>query len=483
MTSPEPALTPVRFSRLSRRGVLLGLTPPQLACLGVAVAALLAGLYAGGATGAIFTAPIWASAAAVAWIPAAGQPAIQWAPVVLHWLLRRARRQTSYRRRITRPRPAGTLALPGDAAALRLVRHEESGAAMIHDPHAATLTAMLEVRHRAFLLLDPGEQERRAHAWGRVLATVCRSTRIHRVQVLERTLPDTGTGLAEWWRREGNDDGAWASRVYSELIGRAGPAGERHATIIALSLDLRAASRAIRSAGGGMKGAAEVLLQDMDTLTTALRAANLNPTPWYKADQVAVVLLTAYDPAATGTLDRNPGTGRDLAAAGPVAIEERWDRMRSDSAHHAAFWVSEWPRSEVYPGFLSPLLLTSGVRRAATLIYDPVRPDVAARSIRRQKVGHASDAARRAKIGQIEDAAITAEYADVLQREADLTRGHGILRRAGFVAVSGATLEELDAGCAVVEQAAIQASLETRRCYGQQSQAFAAAALPLCRGI
>jgi len=75
------------------------------------------------------------------------------------------------------------------------------------------------------------------------------------------------------------------------------------------------------------------------------------------------------------------------------------------------------------------------------------------------------------------------EFAGVLQREADLTRGHGILRRAGFIAVSGSTLEELDAGCAVVEQAAIQASLETRRCYGQQSQAFAVAALPLCRGI
>jgi hypothetical protein len=483
MTSSEPTLTPVRFSRLSRRGVLLGLSPAQLACLGIGAIALLAGLYTAGGTGAILTAPIWATAAAAAWVPVAGQPAIAWAPVTGQWLLRRAHKQTSYRRRITRPRPAGTLALPGDAAALRLVRHEESGAAMIHDPHAATLTGMLEIRHRAFLLLDPGEQERRAHAWGRVLATVCRSTRIHRLQVLERTLPDTGTGLAEWWRREGVNDDDWPSRVYSELIGKAGPAGERHVTIVALSLDLRAASRAIRAVGGGMKGAAEVLRQDLETLTTALRSANLNPTAWYTAEQVAVVLRTAYDPAATATLDRHPNTGRDLSAAGPVAVEERWDRMRTDTAHHAVFWISEWPRSEVYPGFLSPLLLTSGVRRAVTLIYDPVRPDVAARSIRRQKVGHASDAAQRAKIGQIEDASITAEYADVLQREADLTRGHGILRRAGFIAISGTTVDELDAGCAVVEQAAIQASLETRRAYGQQSQAFAAAALPLCRGI
>lgn len=483
MSTTEPALTAVRFSRLARRGILLGLSASQLACAAVGIVALLAGLYTAGSTGVIVTAPVWAGAAALAWLPVGGRPAVEWAPVVVHWLARRAARQTSYRRRVTKPRPAGTLALPGDAAALRLVLHQESGAAMVHDPHAGTLTAMLEVSTRAFLLLDPGEQERRAHAWGRVLATVCRSTRIHRMQVLERTLPDSGSGLAEWWRREGTADGSWPARVYEELIERAGPAGERHVTIIALSLDLRAAGRAIRAAGGGMKGAAEVLRQDMDTLTAALRTASLNPTPWYTPEQLAVVLRTAYDPAATATLDRNPDTGRDLDAAGPVAVEERWDSLRTDTAHHAVYWISEWPRSEVYPGFLSPVVLTSGVRRAVTIVYDPIRPDVAARTIRRQKVAHVSDSTQRAKIGQIEDASMSAEYADVLQREAELTRGHGILRRAGFIAVSGTDPDELAAGCAVIEQAAIQASLETRRAYGQQAQAFAAAALPLCRGI
>ena len=33
------------------------------------------------------------------------------------------------------------------------------------------------------------------------------------------------------------------------------------------------------------------------------------------------------------------------------------------------------------------------------------------------------------------------------------------------------------------EQAAIQASCETRRLWGQQAQAFSAAALPLCRQV
>ena len=86
-------------------------------------------------------------------------------------------------------------------------------------------------------------------------------------------------------------------------------------------------------------------------------------------------------------------------------------------------------------------------------------------------------------IGQIEDAAQTAEYHDVLQQEADLTAGHGILRYTGLIAVSAPTVEELDAGVAAIEQAAIQASCETRLLVGQQAAAFTAAALPLCRRV
>src|SRR5699024_11296080 len=95
------------------------------------------------------------------------------------------------------------------------------------------------------------------------------SGRISMLQVLERTLPDSGTGLAEWWASHGNADASWASTTYAELIDRAGPAGERHATTLSLSLDMRAASRQIRTAGGGIRGAAAVLRQEMSTLLAA----------------------------------------------------------------------------------------------------------------------------------------------------------------------------------------------------------------------
>lgn len=476
-------LAPVKFSRLARRGVLLGLSGAQLVMVGIAAVSLVFTLYLGGGILLVYAAPIITLCLTLAWVGVGGRKLIEWLPIVSRWGWRSTGGQLMYRRRVVKPRPVGTLALPGDAARLRQWVDPESGAVMVHDPHAATLTAIVGVSHPAFILLDPLEQQRRVTSWGRVLATACRSGRIASVQVMERTLPDSGRGLAEWWNTHGAKDGSWTSTTYGELIQRAGPAGERHASTISISLGMKTASRAIRAAGGGNRGAAAVLRQEMSTITAALRAADLAPSEWLAPGDLALILRAAYDPDVAAALERHGDLGRDLATAGPVAVTETWSGLRSDSAHHAVLWISEWPRSLVFPGFLAPVLLSSGVRRTFTLLYTPMRTDQASRDIRKRKTEYVSDAAQRAKIGQVEDAQQNAEYADVLQQEADLTAGHGVLRTTGLIAVSAPDPDELEQAVASIEQAAIQASCETRRLWGQQAQAFSAAALPLCRSV
>jgi hypothetical protein len=127
--------------------------------------------------------------------------------------------------------------------------------------------------------------------------------------------------------------------------------------------------------------------------------------------------------------------------------------------------------------------LSSGIQRSLSLLYTPLRSDIAARDIRKKKVEYISDATQRARIGQIEDASQTAEYHDVLQQESELTAGHGVLRYSGLISISAPSESELESAVAAIEQAAIQASCETRRLVGQQAQAFTAAALPLARTI
>lgn len=133
---------------------------------------------------------------------------------------------------------------------------------------------------------------------------------------------------------------------------------------------------------------------------------------------------------------------------------------------------------------LERTLPDSGIQRSFSLLCTPMRSDQAARDIRKKKTEYISDAAQRQKIGQIEDASQTAEYHDVLQQEADLTAGHGILRYTGliFVSATATATDDLDIAIAAIEQAAIQASCETRLLVGQQAQAFTATALPHCAG-
>ena len=93
-------LTPMKFSRLSRRGVLLGLSVAQLITLGIGGLTLLAAFYGGAGMLLAYSAPIWVLCAALTWIPVGGRPVVEWLPVACWWLWRSTGGQLLYRRRI-----------------------------------------------------------------------------------------------------------------------------------------------------------------------------------------------------------------------------------------------------------------------------------------------------------------------------------------------------------------------------------------------
>jgi hypothetical protein len=69
-----------------------------------------------------------------------------------------------------------------------------------------------------------------------------------------------------------------------------------------------------------------------------------------------------------------------------------------------------------------------------------------------------------------------------MRRESELAAGHGEVRLAGFITVSGRDLDDLRRSCAEVLEHAARARLELHRLYGQQADAFTFT-LPLCRGL
>lgn len=87
-------LRAVQFSRLTRRGILLGLSLPQLIALATGVLSIVGALYAGGGILLAWTAPIWLLSAVLAWTPVGGRKLIEWVPVTFRWVARTQARQT-----------------------------------------------------------------------------------------------------------------------------------------------------------------------------------------------------------------------------------------------------------------------------------------------------------------------------------------------------------------------------------------------------
>jgi hypothetical protein len=64
--------------------------------------------------------------------------------------------------------------------------------------------------------------------------------------------------------------------------------------------------------------------------------------------------------------------GVDPALMGPHAEELGWSLYRTDAAFHNTYWISSWPRSEVGPSFLAPLLMQSATVRTVAVTIEPV---------------------------------------------------------------------------------------------------------------
>jgi hypothetical protein len=469
----------VRFGRRSSRGVILGFSAPRVIALAVAAVIAVGALVAGNAIGLVVSAAVWGPVAATAIVRVGGRPVVEWAATAIGYTGRKTAGQDQYRATLPlRARPAGTLALPGDAAALRLHVDDVSGAVMVHDPYRHTLAATVAVSYPAFVLLDVDDRAQRVSRWGRVYASVAQSGTCASLQVLEAAVPDPATGQADWYAAHGTHDGGWADRQYQTLLDQVRLAAGTHRTTITLTLDMRAAGRAIKSAGRGVAGAAEVLRADMASLSDALRQAGLTVGGWLSEPQLAAIVRGAYDPAIVLHPDH---PGANLAHAGPVALSEHWDHLHHDSGWTSVLWVAEWPRIDVTAEFLHSVIFTPGIRRTLSIIARPLATDVAMRQIRKEKTDAVADMAHKHKVGQIADYSDHQEYEDLLSRERSVVAGHTDVEFAGLLTVTAGDREALDAARAQITRAAAQAACEVRPLYGRQAQGFACAALPLGR--
>lgn len=530
-----------RFSPLERRGVIAGWRGGQIATVAaglvVGVVALRSRPSVVGVLGAVVAVGV---AMAFSFWPVLGRTGEQWLPLAVRWLWARASGGSRQHapgpgrgHRIsldpTRSDPDGYSVGPAPAPALSGARSAAFGGlhleglpfgspsypsevGVVVDGPSRTATAVLAVRGHSFALLGPVDQDARIAAWARVLSAMAREgTDVHRIQWIESCLPDDGSSVREHWSSHavlGPDSPA--GRSYRALVDGSSPVARRHQVLLALSIHTSRSARSIRSAGRGRAGVGAVLTREVLALHHALDGADISVEGVLDPPALARVIGEAYAP--TGSTDRHRTGGDDGGGAGagpsgapwvppsdgpasrpherrrsgtpwpwPMAVEPHWDAVHTDATWHSTYWIAEWPRVDVTPDFLGPVLFSS-LRRSVAMVMEPVSPSRAARQVAQARTADIADGELRRRGGFLVTARHTREKESVEDRDTELADGHAQYRFSGYVTLTADSREELDGARSALEQAAGQARIELRLLFGEQDAAFTCA-LPLGRGL
>jgi hypothetical protein len=491
-----------RFPPLERRGVIAGWRGGQVATVACGlVVAVLAVRSRPSLSGVAVAVVVVGASVALAFWPVAGRTGEQWVPVLVRW----ARAGVTGRRFVADggpvaghrvgvhadgppvigPAPDAPTGPTGGSVfdGLRVVGsagedRAEAGFGMVVDERARTVTAVLAVRGHSFALLGAPEQDARVASWAGVLAAFAREgSAVHRLQWIETCLPDDGRAVRAHLADHGVLDPAAAASVsYRSLLDESAPVTRRHRVLVAVTVHRGRSARAVRAAGGGLDGAAVVLGREVGAVHRALGAADLAVDGVLGRDSLRRVLADAFRPASAVE-------GHSTGGAGPwpMGTGAQWASVRTDGAWHAVYWVSDWPRVDVRPDFLGPLLFAP-LRRTLAVVLEPVDPVRAARQVAQARTAGLADGELRRRNGFLSTARHAREYASVEGRDEELADGHAQFRFSGYLGVTADSEAELVAACAAAEQAAGQSRLEVRRLYGQQDAALLCV-LPLGRGL
>jgi hypothetical protein len=310
---------------------------------------------------------------------------------------------------------------------------------------------------------------------------------VHRIQWIESCLPDDGSSVREHWSRHavlGADTPA--GRSYRALVDESSPVTRRHRVLLALSIHTSRSSRSIRASGRGLVGLGAVLNREVLSLHRALDGADISVDGVLGPAAVARAVGEAYAPAGRVGGDVTGGGTRSPVAVGPswpwpMGVDPHWDAVRTDGTWHATYWIAEWPRVDVTPDFLGPVLFSS-LRRTVVLTMEPVAPARAARQVAQARTADIADGEMRRRGGFLVTARQTREKESVEERDAELADGHAQYRFTGYVTVTADSRGELTTARTALEQAAGQSRIELRLLYGEQDVAFACG-LPLGRGL
>lgn len=471
-----------RLEPLDASGIFLGLGAIQCSFLGggitLAVLALTAGLAL-----PIAVIPVVVTAA-VSFTRVGGRPTWEWLPLIGGWTVSKVRRGRRWTASLPLW-PADGLQMPLPPCLARLdiisIDWRTGSLGVVRDNARHTLTAVVPVSGRQFVVEPRGEQERLLAGWGDVLGQYA----VERGVVAHLSWSDLAqpSGMSDhvaWLNsQERGVPNETAFDSYRELLDVGTASATNHQSVATITVARERLSRT-RGRGGGVDGHLQrALITSLESLLRGLRSADLTAGDPLDAHGIQRLLRTRVDPV--GTRPR-PRRGRlvdrlsavSLISAGPIVLECDWRFVRVDGAFHRTWWIGSWPRLAVPPSWLEPFLSVGGVTRSMTVYLKPVSTYQSRRRIERDLVKLDSDAITKEEKGRRIDARHRRSTQALLDREEELVAGYPEMGYAGLVTVSATTLEDLEEHSEIIEQLARENGMDLRALDARQDIAWAA---------
>ncbi|MGC5172047.1 SCO6880 family protein [Microbacterium sp. DT81.1] len=496
MTSAHDFARPVRLSRRSRQGVVMGMDPWQLTFLSASALVLLMAVNRFGPLGLLYGAPFYLGLGVAALTTIRGISTPKMAGL---WLMKQARHAAGATKNVYRPERrqlVGTLNLPGTRASIQL--WEVDNVAAAYNPHDRSVSVIAELEVQGFLMHDIPERYDLAEQFDRVLGPFTQRPGIKRVTLQERTLPTTIRAAREHYdtvrllRRL--DPDSPVARNYENVMDRSERFEVAHRNYIVFTLDLIALGAQLKSLGGGKDAILALAAIETGNLADALGSAKIKVRRWLSHRDVAALGRLAFDPEFAATVQNRPDdvAGVDLVAIGPMYLEEPRGRngiVLTDSGVHTTMWVHEWPRSNAPVGFLSPIVFArhpntgEAITHIFSIVLTPVPVAKALKRIREEKKVWRGNENLRAKRSADGSAADAADWRALEQQEQEIANGHGEFRYGAYLTVSAPDEERLDQAMAGMRNALSRAGMEGQILYCQQAEALMVNALPIGLGM
>ncbi|HVB00704.1 MAG TPA: SCO6880 family protein [Acidimicrobiales bacterium] len=343
--------------------------------------------------------------------------------------------------------------------------HQGRRVGAIYDCAERTLSAVLEIDSEQFSLLDEETRRSRVSEWSSVLAAFNADRALYRLKWIVQTMPDSPAryraSIARATAIAGSISATDAVESYSQLcedLQRTALRTEQFVVVSARFSPTRSKARVNESASPEAREIVDFARQ-VGLVERRLAESGLHVRAVYSKRSLIKMTQQRFD-ASDAPLDyRSPW---------PVALEERWESIRTDNLWHCTYWIAEWPKTEVSTGFLLPLLGDTSVRKNISLAMTPIHQERATRTAERRRTSSIADAEMRRRYGFALSSRIRSQHEAVVQREEELASGHVGYEFSGYVTVSATSVEELQRACETVEQSCSLAHLEIRRLYGMQ---------------